>query len=149
MKASSFVRPAFRASLALLALATAACPSAFGPDRERRPAVIELSPGDPVKVVVPATVTAGTPFEVRVTTYGGGCHGRGPTEVSVSGSVALVEPFQLVPADDDLVCTMELRIEENVGTVRFDQPGTARVVVRGYSSVSRQVIDVERTVRVQ
>lgn len=149
MKVVSFVRPAFRASLALVALATAACPAATDPDRELRPAIIEFTETDSVKVVVPATATAGTPFEVRVTSYGGGCVGRGPTEVSVSGSTALVEPFQLVVTDEDLVCTMELRIDVNTAMVRFDTPGAAKVRIRGYSTLSDDLITVERTVQVQ
>lgn len=150
MKVSSFVRPAFRASMALTALVTAACPpSPVEPPRGPQPAIIELSEGDPVRVELPATATAGAPFDVRVTSYGGGCRAKGPTTVSVSGSTALVEPIQLVPVEDGLVCTMELRIDQNTASVRFDAPGAARVVVRGYSSVSRQMITVERTVQVR
>jgi hypothetical protein len=150
MKVFSFARPAFRASLALAALAAAACTSPSGADTELRPAIIEFTQGDPVRVEVPATAAAGTPFEVRVTSYGGGCISQGPTEVSVSGSTALVEPFQVAPAEDeDVVCTQELRIFVNTASVTFAAPGAAKVVVRGYSSISRRVIDVERTVQVQ
>ena len=149
MKVPSFVRPAFRASLALAALVAAACPSASGADKELRPAIIEFTDADPVRVVVPATAAAGTPFEVRVTTYGGGCISQGPTEVSVSGSTALVEPLQVGPAEDDVVCTQELRVFVNTASVAFAAPGAAKVVVRGYSSISRRIITVERTVQVQ
>jgi hypothetical protein len=149
MKVLSFARPALRASLALAALVGAACPSPFGADKELRPAIIEFTDSEPVRVVVPATAAAGTPFEVRVISYGGGCITRGPTEVSVSGSTALVEPFQTGPADDDVVCTQELRIFENTASVAFAAPGAAKVVVRGYSSISRRIITVERTVQVQ
>lgn len=146
MKAIPFVRPAFRASLALLALTAAACPSPFGPDTERRLAVIELGDEAP-RVEVPATATAGTPFQVRVTSYGGGCIRAGRTEVRVSGSTATVEPYQIITKHD--VCTADLRIDVNTASVRFDAPGTATVVVRGLNDAANQVITVERTVRVQ
>lgn len=145
MKALSSVRPALQASLALAALAAAACPSPFG-STERRLAVIELG-DDPPEVVVPATATAGTPFEVRVTSYGGGCISAAPTRVSVSGSTATVEPYQVITRGR--ACTADFRTDVNVATVRFNAPGTARVIVRGLNDAADQVVTVERTVQVQ
>ena len=146
MKAIPFARPAFRASLALAALVTAACPSPFGVDTERRRAVIELGDEAP-EVEVPATAAAGAPFTVKITSYGGGCIRAGRTEVSVSGSVATVEPYQIIEKRE--ICTADLRIEVNTASIRFDTPGPAKVVFRGLNDAANEVITVERTVQVQ
>lgn len=145
MKAFPFVRPAVRAPLALAALAAAACTSPFG-STERRLAVIELGDGAP-QVEAPATATAGTPFEVRITSYGGGCIRAARTQVRLGASTATVEPYQII--EHGRACTADLRTDVNTATVRFDTPGTAKVVFRGLNDAADEVITVERTVQVQ
>jgi hypothetical protein len=146
MKAFSFARPALRASLALAALVAAACPSPFSADTERRRAIIVLGDAAP-EVEVPATATVGAPFTVKVTSYGGGCVRADRTEVGVSGSVATVEPYQVI--EKGRACTADLRTDVNIASIRFDTPGTAKVVFRGLNNAANEVITVERTVQVQ
>ncbi|HEU4454379.1 MAG TPA: hypothetical protein VFR81_15025 [Longimicrobium sp.] len=136
------------ASLALLSLA-AGCSGITGPEYARRLALIELSDHDGVVVEAPATATRGVGFEVAITTYGGGCVEQGDTDVEVGGLTATVEPYQLVVADEDAVCTQELRTFRNVAQVRFETAGTARIRFRGISAPSNDTITVERTVVVQ
>jgi hypothetical protein len=139
-----------RFSFAALAFLTlAGCEGLTGPDYARRLAVIELTEGDPVKVEVPATVTRGVAFEVAITTYGGGCVRQGDTDAEVRGLTATVEPYQLVVADKDVVCTQELRTFRNVAQLRFDQAGTGRIRFYGVSRTAGGTITVERTVVVQ
>lgn len=133
----------------LMLLALAGCKGLLGTDHVRRPAVIEFTEVDPVEVEVPATATRGVPFEVAITTYGGGCVRQGDTQVEVSGLTATVEPYELVGVDEDVVCTLELRTFRNVAQVRFDQAGTARIRFRGVSRMANDIITVERTVAVQ
>jgi len=133
----------------LVLLALAGCEGLTGPDHERRLAVIEFTESDPVEVEAPATATRGVAFEVAITTYGGGCVGQGDTDVEVSGLTATVEPYQLVVADEDVVCTQELRTYRNAAQVRFDQAGTGRIRFRGISRTAGGTITVERTVVVQ
>lgn len=148
MRAASFARRAVGGCAVLLALAAAGCDGwPFGPDRERVPATIELGESDPVEVVVPAVVTRGVPFDVTVTTYGGGCIEEADTEVEVQGALAVVRPYQILVHHD--ICTLELNITRRTVRVRLDTPGPGRVVVHGRSEASDQEITVERAVTVQ
>ena len=47
-------------------------------------------------VDAPSTAVAGQPFEVAVTTYGGGCIGEDTTVVDVSGHGADIVPYQRI-----------------------------------------------------
>lgn len=127
----------------------AGCKGLLGPDHVRRLAVIEFTESDSVVVEVPATVTRGVPFEVAITTYGGGCVRQGDTQAQVSGLTANVEPYQLVVGDEDAICTQELRTFRNVAPLRFDQAGTGRIRFHGHSRIAGETITVERTVMVQ
>ena len=61
-----------------------------------------------------------------VTTYGGGCHRKGPTEVTVEGLLAVVEPYDSLCVSCQ-VCTRELRSFERTIWLMFGNSGTATV----------------------
>lgn len=124
------MRSLLLAAAALLPLA--AC-EALGPASDYRElaAVIQMDAEQPAQVVLPASVRAGQEFTVQVSTYGGGCIRKGPTEVEAHGLVADVYPFDLYPADENTACTRELRTLEHRASVRIDQPGAATINVYG------------------
>jgi hypothetical protein len=66
--------------------------------------------GDPVLIEAPARTTVGTPTDVYVTTYEGGCNREDVVASEVIGLRALVVPYRLVPTDPNVVCTAELLI---------------------------------------
>lgn len=103
--------------------------------------------GDAAVVSVPDTVVAGETFTVRVRTYGGGCVSQGHTEAKVSGTQAMITPFDI--RSDAEVCTQELRFFDHAAELRFEQPGTAEVVVRGVRKPGDEVITIERRVVVR
>jgi hypothetical protein len=91
---------------------------------------------------------------VRVTTYGGGCHSKGPTHVQVQGMEALVIPYDYT-APPGTPCTLILLGFVHEATLRFDGRGTGRVRVRGmdHSTISAanprgDTITVERSIAV-
>jgi hypothetical protein len=97
----------------------------------------------------------GRDVRVRVSTYGGGCHSRGETEVETAGAGALVTPFNYT-APAGTPCTRVLRELVHETTIRFQQPGTVTVRVRGIDGSTRHagnlagdVITVERTIVLQ
>jgi hypothetical protein len=118
--------------------------------RERLIGTIEFY-SDPVRIQLPGTVLRGVTFDVTVRTYGGGCIDKGDTEVEVNGLAAQVTPYDIevthMPAGS--VCTADLRFYEHIGEVRFDQSGTATVVVRGRKKPQDVIISVERAVNVR
>lgn len=141
---------------ALFALAATGCdqmPSGDGGGAEevRRLATIEFYEHrdvGPLAIEVPAEVQRGADVPVKVTSYGGGCTARGDTETAVQGLTATVTAYDLdMSGMND--CTDELRFHQHVAVVRFEQAGTARVVVRGRREPGDEPISVERTVVVR
>lgn len=129
-----------RRLLRLISLATllAACsgngpdgPSLFD-DRERGPAVLVFH-GDTAGVEVPAATRVGQPTTVRFTSFSGGCVSRDSTEASVAGLTAEVRPYQRDPRRlrPDLICTADLRLDNNVVELRFAKAGRATVRIVG------------------
>jgi len=106
--------------------------------------------GDPTLVEVPSSVTAGTPFTVKVTTYGGGCISEDTTVVKVDGQRADVVPYQRIyqPGPNG-ACTMELRVTRRQASVVFDAPGSGVVRVIGRAMPGDTLIQVQRTVNVR
>ena len=126
------IRRVFLSAAALLA---AACsPTAEDGTRyEREPAVISWITGsDPApqsQVQVPATVQAGQPFTVVVTTWGGSCRRPDAPEVSTSGLRADVTLYELHPVDG--ACDRAVRLMDHAVELRLAQPGTATLYIRG------------------
>ena len=89
--------------------------------------------GDPLLIAVPESAMAGTPFEVRVTTYGNGCWKRGPTRVSQTDQRAEIVPFDTVHVRDyDFSpCPSILNYFQHQVAIAFNDPGPAVVIVRG------------------
>ncbi len=85
---------------------------------------------------------------VSVTTYGGGCHSKGETEVRVQGMVADIMPYDYT-APPGTVCTQPLLSFGHTVTVRFEAAGTARIRIHGIDAQAngwqgRQIV-VEKT----
>ena len=106
--------------------------------------------GGPDGVEVPATVRAGEPLHVTVTTYGGGCVAEDTTAVVVHGNMADVVPYQRIyqPKEHE-ACTMELRINHRQVDVMFAAPGIATVWVYGRGRPDGSLISVLRQVSVE
>jgi hypothetical protein len=154
-----------RAWLSLLLPALFACSSATEPTADSPAETRELSNGmvqerrigtivhyrDPVRVEVPESVARGESFVVKVTTYGGGCIAKGDTEVRTEGFDVRVTPYdwEVVRTPPNTACTDDLRLYQHTATLRFDQPGTIRVTIRGREKPSGQVLTVERKTMVR
>ena len=134
-------------ALAGCVVALGACNLPTDPSDERNIGTIQFTEADPVRIEAPATAPAGTSFEVRVTTYGGGCIRQGDTEVQTDGLRSTITPFDVnVTPPAGGACTDDLRLYQHVAQVRFDAAGEARVIIRGYSRTLDRIITVERTV---
>ena len=109
-----------RSTLVVCALAICGC-SVFE-DSEVLPARI-IYAGDTANIVIPATVTQGTEFEVVIETFGGGCYSDTPaaTIVDVTPAGVTVSPFDLL--EDGDVCTDDIRFIRHVARVTLDATG--------------------------
>lgn len=92
-------------------------------------AYIHFGDSDSVFFSAPDTVQVGTPFEVSVRSYGGGCTRQGGTRVTANDFEALVEPFDVTDRAD--ACTLELKLFTHRASVSFAKAGTTTVRVRG------------------
>lgn len=116
-------------ALAVVLAACTASPIGQEPE-ERNVGIIRLYQTDPPSaLVVPDTVRAGVDFPVAATTLGGGCERAGETEVSVSGGLATVTPYDYTVRTAS--CTDILRFLPHTATLRFATPGRAVVRLQG------------------
>lgn len=133
------------AALLGMAVLAAGCSVVDSSGYSRELAYIEFA-GSPVKIVLPATARVEEPFTVAVTTYGDGCTQRGDTQVSVSGAVAELRPFDLYDEEGD--CPRILNDFVHEAEVIFEQPGTATLRVHGRTDDGRTIVET-RTITVQ
>lgn len=92
-------------------------------------------------------MTAPGSATVKVTTYGGGCHSKGETEVQLRGREAVVTPYDYLVAPPGTACTLQLISFVHEATINFGTTGPAQILVRGVDRRRRgETITVERTV---
>ena len=82
---------------------------------------------------------------VKVTTYGGGCHRKGETEIQVRGREEMVTPYDYA-GPRGAICTLQLVSFVHEATVAFGTSGSARILVRGADHRRGETITLERTV---
>lgn len=140
----------------LVVIVTAAAVSAcniVNPDRKRteREAAYLRYGGLSELLVAPDTVTAGTPFDVSVRTFGGGCVDPGDTEVAVVGRVVELRPFDIFTTHlpQGFVCPANLAVYTHTVSVRIDQSGTATLRAIGRADPGDTAATVERVVFVR
>jgi hypothetical protein len=99
--------------------------------------------------------TEGRSVVVAVTTYGDGCYQKGQTHVTLSGMVADVRPYVVVPPAGTN-CTRQLVAGTHEAVITFPSSGVARIRVHGYDAGTRHaqnmlgdVIVVERQVEIR
>jgi hypothetical protein len=125
----------------------AAC-GIFGPDdssagaNERGLAILAFY-GDTSDVQLASAVRVGEVTTLRFTSFGGGCIRRDSTEVAVADLTAVIRPHRL-EAPPNAVCSADLRIDQNVADLRFDEPGRARVRIVGLAQPGDRLFVLER-----
>lgn len=111
-----------------------------------QPARLEFH-GDPPRVTIPQTATAGIPFEISIQTYGGGCIEAGPTPVKLLGGTLDIRPLDDFPSPDAF-CTADVRLNDHSITYTIDVAMTLDVVVHGVSvsEAGREEVTVTGTI---
>ena len=127
-----------------LALLAAGCGSLLGPDEKRVIGIIGNGSG----IEVPATVQAGQDFTVTIPTgWRNTCAREDGTEVQLRAASATVTPYDRVT--EGAMCGQAPQGFTHVATLRFSQPGTAVVNIRGRPSHEQGAQTIRRTVIVQ
>ena len=78
----------------------------------------------------------GRRVDLAVTTYGGGCHSKGITDVILNGLNADVTPYDYT-AQAGTTCTRELRSFIHQASLQFAQSGAAQIRIRGIDARAR------------
>ena len=129
-------------------VATAGCDSILSPsERDLRQVGILRYQNEPVDVTIPLTAVSGVPFDVRVRTYGTGCHHKGDIIVGAVEGGTRIEPYDYLRVNDN-TCTTQLQTFEHVASVTLSTPGAATIIVTGVAEPSRDMVRLERTVQV-
>ena len=133
-----------------------ACPDATGsgtdgpPLEERTLGIIKSQYLRSPALAAPATVTAGQPFQATVTTLGyDGCWRSDGEDVTRAATQAVIRPYDKVQGE---ACTTALVEIRHVVQLRFDNRGTAKIVVQGRAEPldpQQGPVTVEQTVTVQ
>ena len=126
-------RPAFaRAYVLALLFAAAACGgrSPTEPSSRRVVGIIDNGGTGIAPLVVPDIVHVGVPFLATVTTFGGACDQPDGSDISTSGLVADVTPYDLLPPPET-VCVAVLRTSPRSIELMFAAPGTGVVRLHG------------------
>jgi hypothetical protein len=101
---------------------------------------------------VPQAVVAGEPGQFTVYTYGGGCVRGAYTRASVSGSTAVLEPFDSVvvqlPASI-AGCPDYLKMIPHSATITFPQVGLVTIRIVGWKEPDGVEIAREKTITIQ
>jgi hypothetical protein len=141
-----------RAALIATAFVLGACTNTAGIDQIRQPGIIESRYLHVPVLTAPDSVTAGTPFNITVSTFGfSGCWTMDGTEVNTQAREALIQPYDLVREGERVACLQMPVILPRTVQLRFDEPGTATIVVQGVRNDGdqSQPTQIERTIVVR
>lgn len=131
-----------------LALLTVGCTSILGPSEEREVGVVLGLAGGVPAIEAPATVQAGEDFTVTIRTgWRNGCARQDGTEVRVQGASATITPYDRIT--EGAMCTQATQEFVHTATLRFAQPGTARLLIRGRAAHTEGAQTIERSVTVR
>lgn len=96
-----------------------------------QPGIIRFA-DEPILITVPPEAAVGTPIVIHLTTYGGGCMWKGPTETTVTELTVIVAPFDDVRIPDSgTICPAHIATFKHSAEVTFERAGEASVAVRG------------------
>lgn len=98
-----------------------------------------------LQATVPATAEVGVPFDVTVTTYGGGCIEKGETTVETEGLEAQVRPYDINTEPANGVCPDIFRTHAHTATGTFTEAGEAEVVFYGLKEDATGTVNVSHT----
>lgn len=127
-----------RWSWAAIATMAAACADSTGSGHMWKVDYGVLAQAPFVLIAMPDTVTAGTPIATSVITVGSSSCTR-PADVAITGAGSLLQT--LTPRDSiatgNVACTDDLAMRPHPIQLRFDEPGTATIRIRGYLDFQR------------
>ena len=100
--------------------------------RMQRPGLLRLAAEDSIDWTAPDTVILNTDFNISVTTFGGSCDRKGPTDVLPQSSGAIYfKPFDITEVTPDKPCPLETQTFTHTGTAKFSAAGSQTITLWG------------------
>ena len=116
----------------LTAASMAACNLTDSHTRMQRPGLLRLAAEDSVSWVVPDTVLLNQTFEISVTTIGGSCDSKGPTDVlALSNGTIDFRPFDITEVNDEKLCPLEIHTFTHTGSLSRSVTGPVNITLWG------------------
>jgi hypothetical protein len=103
------------------------------PQQARVPGIIYFGTDGKKDVLsAPTRVGVGEDFEIKITTFGGGCDREGDTTVIILASGAAVMVYDLTVATHPrVICPAVVKRMPHTVTLRFEKPGEALIQIWG------------------
>lgn len=100
--------------------------------RMQRPSLLRLAVEDSVNFTAPDTVLLNADFNISVTSFGGSCDTKGPTDVLplANGSVDF-RPFDVTEVTPEKSCPLEIHTFTHTGTLRVSEAGPKNITLWG------------------
>jgi hypothetical protein len=116
----------------LTAASVAACNLTDTHTRMQRPGLLRLSADDSINWVAPDTVLLHQSFDISVTTIGGSCDTKGPTDVlPLSNGTIDFRPFDVTEVNDEKPCPLEIHTFTHTGSLTRTQTGPVLITLWG------------------
>ena len=117
---------------AVAAAALGACNLTDSHTRSQRPAMLRLAAEDSINFAAPDTVLLNTDFNISVTSFGGSCDSKGPTDVlPLANGTVDFRPFDILEITPDKPCPFEIHSFTHTGTLRVSETGPKNITLWG------------------
>ena len=114
------------------AAALGACNLTDTHSRQQQLGLLRLSPEDSINWTVPDTVALNTDFEISVTTHGGSCDRKGPTDVvPLANGTIDFKPFDITEVTSDDTCPLQAQTFTHTGSLKIGETGPKTITLWG------------------
>ena len=116
----------------LLAASLAACDLTDSKSRWQLPGLLRLSGSDSINFSAPDTVMLNQSFTISVTTMGGSCDSKGPTDVQALTNGAIdFRPFDVTEVSDEKSCPTAIQTFNHTGQLSRSIAGPVDITLWG------------------
>lgn len=117
---------------ALTAASLGACNLTDSHTRMQRPSLLRLAAEDSINFTAPDTVLLNTDFNISVTSFGGSCDSKGPTDVlPLANGTIDFRPFDITEVTPEKPCPLEIHSFSHTGTLRVSEAGPKSITLWG------------------
>ena len=100
--------------------------------RSQHPSLLRLAAEDSINFTAPDTVLLNTDFNISVTSFGGSCDTKGPTDVlPLANGTIDFRPFDITDVTPDKPCPLEIHTFTHTGTLKLSVAGPKMITLWG------------------